>query len=392
MTVKNWPRLIIVSILSFGLALGLGAQALSSVSTRKAPETAAALFPANGLAVERLAFETFAAGVTEPEDATAAARAASEIALSAVRKDPLVPQAHAILALAANDAAARRAILDAASQLNRRNISLQGLVLQEHLAAEDAPQTIETLNQILRVHPEYSREFFPVLNGALEEEDTLELFAEMLDNSSPWHARFLNFAVGQRGSLQNLALLRPQIEIENEVFDRRLIAGLAGSGDVAAAEALYRDVTGAAAGLRSQGVIDWRSDFPPFDWRLVDETGFRAQKSLNGQELELSVRPGKGGVIAARLLAAPAGPFEVRIGHRIAPADQLRDVRLQLICAGTTTPFFDERFSRQGDGFKVQSLPEDCAYLVLAINARAWSGRSALSGNVEQIRLTELAR
>lgn len=390
MTLANWPRFTTASVFALGLAFVLGAQALSSVSTRSAPGLAVSAFPLNGLAREQLAFETFTAGVSAEEDTFAAARSASGMALDAVRSDPLAPKAHAILALAAAEPASRQAILAAATRLNRRELSLQGLALQEHIAAEDYSGSIETLDQILRVHPEYSREFFPVLAQALGQEETIPLFAEMLDNSSPWHARFLNFAVGQREILPNLAVLRPQIEVESETFDRRLIAGLAGLGDVAGAEVLYQGLTGDQGGLVSQGVLDWSAAYPPFDWRLVDEAGFRAQQSPDGSQLELSVRPGKGGVIAARLLGAPSGPFEVTIDHRIAPADQMRDVRLQLSCVGVATPFYDERFSRGEGGFEVQAPPEDCAYMIIAINARAWSGRSVLSGTIEQIRIRTL--
>lgn len=387
MTVANWPRLTLASAFALGLAFVLAGQALSSASTRSAPGLAVSAFPFNGLAQEQLAFETFTAGVSAPEDTFEVARSASETALQAVRSDPLTPKAHTILALAAGDPSSRKAIITAATRLNRRELSLQGLALQEHIASEDYAGTIETLDQILRVHPEYSREFFPVLAQALGQEETIPLFAEMLDNSSPWHARFLSFAVGQRDSLSNLALLRAQIEVDEESFDRRLIAGLAGNGDVAGAEALYQRVTGRDAGLRGEGQLDWSSAYPPFDWRLVDEPGFRAQQSPDGSELELSVRPGKGGVIAARLLSAPQGPFEVSLDHRIAPTEQMRDVRLQLSCVGNTAPFFDERFSRGEGGFEVPSPPQNCEYMIIAINARAWSGRSALSGTIEPVRI-----
>lgn len=388
MTVASWPRLIAVSVFAIGLALGLAVQALSSVSTRSAPSLAVSAFGANGLAKEQLAFEVFTTGVSEPDDVPEAAREAATIALEAVRADPLAPKAHAILAMAATDEAERREILAAAGPLNRRDISLQGLILQGHLADQNYNASIETLDQILRVHPETSREFFPVLADALKQEETVPLFAEILENSSPWHARFLNFAVGQRDVLPNLAVLRPQIDVDRDSpFDRRLIAGLAGLGDVSGAEALYQNITGAQAGLLSEGALDWSSAYPPFDWRLVDESGFRAQQSPDGSELELSVRPGKGGIIAARLLGAPQGPFVIAIDHRIAPADQMRDVRLQLICAGETAPFYDERFSRGEGGFEVPAPPPGCSYMVIAINARAWSGRSALSGTIEQIRI-----
>ncbi|MBT8389271.1 MAG: hypothetical protein KJP13_06455, partial [Altererythrobacter sp.] len=324
-----------------------------------------------------------------PDDIQDAARGAYPVALATLYSDPLSPKAHAILALAAEDRAARGEILNAAAKLNRRDLSLQGLLLQDHVAADDYARTIETLDQILRVHPERSQEFFPVLVEALSNAETIPLFAELLDNSSPWHERFLAFAVRQSEALPNLAILRPQIEVENDVVDRRLIAGLAGSGDVAAASTLYQRVTKIDASMANQAQLDWRSDFPPFDWRLVDEPGFRAQQSRNGDAIELSIRPGRGGIIAARLLNAPNGPFRINIEHRIAPAQQLRDVRLQLVCTNVAEPVFDERFSRQGDGFRIESLPSDCAYLVLAINARAWSGRSALNGTIQSIRISQ---
>ncbi|WP_427964010.1 hypothetical protein [Altererythrobacter sp.] len=359
------------------------------MTTRTAPDFAVSLFPANGLAREQLAAKTFTAGITEPDDAPEAARQAADIAVAAVLSDPLVPKAYAILALAQPEEAKRRAILDVASQINRRDLFLQGLVLQEHIAERNYPRTIETLDQILRVNPEYSREFFPVLVEALGEEETIPLFANMLDGSSPWHQRFLNFAVGQREILPNLAVLRQDVFVDDENFDRRLIAGLAGQGDIAGAEALYRRVSGSDTGLGRYGLLDWKSAYPPFDWRFVDQTGFRAQQSADGKELELSVRPGKGGIIAARLLRTPEPPFEIRNANRISPADQLRDVRLQLLCANSQTPFYDERFSNGADGFRIESLPQDCEHMILAINARAWSGRSALSGTIQSIEIVK---
>jgi hypothetical protein len=389
MSIANWPRFVISLALGLALALGLGAQALSSVSTRTAPEMATSLFPGNGLAREQLAFANFTAKVAELDDIQAAARSAYPVALATLYSEPLSPKAHAILALAAEDRTTRGEVLKAAANLNRRDLSLQGLLLQDHVAANDYARTIETLDRILRVHPEQEQELFPVLVEALSNDDTIPLFAELLDNSSRWHERFLAFAVRQRDVLPNLAKLRPQIEVENDVVDRRLIAGLAGSGDVELAAALYENVTKIDLSTANQAQLNWRSNYPPFDWRLVDEPGFRAQQSQNGDAIELSIRPGRGGVIAARLLNAPRGPFRINVEHRISPAEQLRDVRLQLLCINVTEPVFDERFSRQGGGFRIESLPGDCAYLVLAINARAWSGRSALNGTIQSIRISQ---
>ena len=212
----------------------------------------------------------------------------------------------------------------------------------------------------------------------------------LLDGSSAWHAAFLNHAVGQSELLRNLATLRQRIVLDDESFDRRLIAGLAGGGDVDVAEEVFRYVSEAKSTFASSGSLDWSSTYPPFEWRLRDQPGFRVQPSQDGKQLELSVRPGKGGLVAARLLRTPAAPFEIRISHRIAPAEQVRDVRLQLTCASETIPFYDERLSRGANGFRIEALPADCDHVVLGINARAWSGRSALGGTIDSIEIASL--
>ncbi len=385
MAIAKLPRLIAISIASLTLAAALGAQAISSVSTRKQPAVAVAAFPANGLGREALAFQNFSVAVAQETEPAAAAKANANEALQAIKTDPLAPKAYAILAVAQDDEGLRGEILDAAAQLNRRDLNLQSLVLKKHLDAQDYAKTIDTLDQILRVHPTYSPEFFPVLAEALADEETVPLFAEILDGSSDWHLRFLKFATRQRNARVNLALLRPQISSADLDFDKRLVVGLAAQGEIAAASSVYELATGNGQQAMQSGPLDWSGEFPPFEWQFVDEAGFRAQPSRDGEELELFVRPGKGGLIAGRLLQAPDGPFAIWIDHDIKPAHQREDASLVLTCTNGTAPVLTQTLERPTGTFQVQALPQDCDYMVLAINARAWTGRSALRGSIKQI-------
>ena len=382
-------RLVFASAIAIPLAGVLGLQALSSVSTKRAPELAVQLFPANGQALENVAFNQFSAEATDIEAIPRAARNASDTALAAVRAEPLSPKAHAILAMASTDPEQRRQIIEAANKLNRRNLALQGLVLQEHFAQGNDEAALETLDQILRVHPRRSAEFFPVLTEALQADDGVANFEALLATSSPWHDRFLQHAVRQRDALPNLADLRRRMPIDVGDFDRRLISGLAATGDMAGALSLLEfirpgDTTGVTGGRLTLG---WEEDFPPFDWRLVNEPGFRAQTSREADELSLSVRPGKGGVIAARILPVPANRFDVEIDYRISPANQARDLRLQLICVDSSEQFYDERFSNTNGRFAIDSLPSGCEQMLLAINARAWTGRSPLNATINEVAI-----
>jgi|GEM_PF-616100 len=385
MAIANPPRLIAISIASLTLAAALGAQAVSSVLTRKQPALAVAAFPANGLAREALAFQNFSVAVAQEAEPAVAAAANADQALLGIKTDPLAPKAYAILASASEDEGVRSEILDAASQLNRRDLNLQSLVLKKHLDAQDYAKTIDTLDQILRVHPSYSPEFFPVLAGALANQETVPLFADILDGSSAWHLRFLKFATRQRNALASLALLRPQISSADTDFDKRLVAALAAQGDIQGAASVYELSAPADKPGLPKGQLDWSGEFPPFDWQFVDESGFRAQPSRDGDELELFVRPGKGGVIAARLLQAPDGPFAIRIKHDIKPAHLREDASLVLSCTNGAAPILTQTLDAEANTFQVPALPQDCEYVILAINARAWTGRSALHGTIKQI-------
>ena len=387
-SVSYWPRLLLASAAGLGLAVILAVHAFSVTAVRNSPQVAASLFPVNGLALEQSAFAMFIADQSGDASALEVSLEVNETALTSVSKEALTPKSHTLLAISADDSNTRATILAAAEKLNRRDASLQGMLLQEYLDKEDDPATIATLDRLLRVNPERSREFFPVLAAALANEETLPVFGELLDNASPWHQDFLEFASRQRDSLQGLAAIRSELVIESDTFDRRLITGLIAQGDEATASRIYRQVTGKEIAIFSGGTMDWQSEYPPFDWRLIDEPGFRAQPSRDGAGLEITIRPGKGGIIAARLIDAPSGPFKVSVDLQMSQSQQLRDVRVQLLCPNSTTPFFDERLSRQGDGFEVPAVPEDCDYQILAINARAWSGRSALSGTIRSIEIS----
>lgn len=384
----NWPRLAVSAVIGLPLVWLLVAQALSSVSTDTNPQFAVSALSANGLARSELAFQSIVenesgAGSSLPRVSSEANR----LAKKAMRDDPLVAKSFVVLALAQPDAETRRNILRVAHQLNRRDLALQGLVLREHLETQDYTNTIATLDQILRVHPGYSSEFFPLLSEALANPQTVPVFADMLDGTSPWHERFINYAVGQPRLLASLAELHPDLAIADTGFDRRLIAGLVKEGEVAEAEALYQGVKDKSQTPDEGSQSGWASVFQPFEWWLVDEAGFRAQPALDSNVLEVSVRSGKGGVFARRLLSAPDTPFTIKIPHAINPADRTRDVRLQLFCLNKTEPFVDEEFAVGKNSFTINQVPEGCEHLTLALWARAWSGGRNLDIELQEVVL-----
>lgn len=379
--------------LAFGLVLSgvLFLQTLSSFSSLKAPQVAAMLPIQNGLSQEQLAARTLMGGVETQDDVVPSAQAASSLALAAFRSEPLTPKAHAILALAESNAENRARILAAATRINRRDLLLQGLILEEQVKAGDYSGSLGTLDRLLKVHTEQEAALFPVLMRALEQQAALPVLGEILDGSAGWHNDFLDFAVRKPDALSALADLRERADVGSDEFERRLIAGLAQNNRTDRAYRLFQISSGKQAASGGAGPIDWASDFAPFDWKLADDRGLRAQESRREGQLDIYVRSGEGGLIAERLIRTPSGRFGVKIGHRIMPADQIPDVRLQLRCAGSGTPFFDERFVRGVKVFEVGAAPAGCGFMSIGIQARAWSGRSALRGTVDQLEIVKLA-
>lgn len=391
MALGKIARLVFASAVAMALALVAGAQALSSVSVKTNPALAAELFPANGRALANLAFADYATHIVDPAAPPPPTPDAVELAREAVSKEPLSTKAYVVLAQAEQDPARRRAIIEAASKLDRRDIALQGLVLQERLADQDYEGTIKTLDQILRVHPKRSQEFFPVLASALADESTIPLFADMLDGSSRWHLRFLKFALSQPQAVTSLASLRPDLKIADEDFDRRLIASLVQNGEIDAAGRLYKLATVGQEDVSSSGALDWRTTYPPFDWALSDKAEFRAQVSRDGTKLELYVKPGQGGVIALRLLAVSPEPFFIELKHALNPVGQLEDVQILLGCAGDSAPIVNQRLRPGTNRIGVDRLPENCRYISVGIQARAWTGEAPLSGTIDEIAIRPVA-
>ena len=386
MTVARPVRLGISIALGLVLAAALGAQSAGIALTKKAPDTAIAAFPLNGLAYENIASAVFLATTEATGSPEEGAKAARPWALEAYRLEPLVPKAHAILALAENDPEKRKQILDAAMALNRREPRLQAVVLQQQVTDADYPAAIASLDRILRVKPSQYNELFPVLINVFAQEGATDEFAKILDGSSEWHGRFFRFASRQPSALRNMAELRRKMSFDDEITDRALLRSLVREGDVATAYSLYQQITGSDA---SDAAEAWSNDYPPFDWSLTDEAGLRAQPNLSGKELEISVKPGSGGVVARRLMRAPERPFSIIIKHSIDSQQALQDIDVVVKCAGQTSAILEANLVRQGNGYRIDNLPSDCAFIEIAIAARAWSGRSALNENIEAVYVVQ---
>lgn len=384
----NLPRLLLASTIALLVGGVAAAQLISEQTGRRLPETAMAIFPANATAFEAAASSTFTKALRDPEQPQPAAAAARDLAIEAYRRDPSRARAIALLALGERDLARRDALALVASRSNRRDLTLQGIVLEAHLKEGNYSKVVETIDQMLRVHPAYRGEFYPILGQALRDERAVPVFARLLDGSSKWHEYFFtNYAITQVDLMANVARLREGRDLAGPEFDRKLVEGLVMAGEGEAAMRLYARLSPQASGRDADGGLGWAAEFPPFDWKFTDESDFRAQVSRDGERLELFARPGKGGIIAQRILPVPKSPFMLALKLSAESPSKEESVRIELSCPGATQPFFVQPLALGANRLSVDRMPE-CEQMVLAINARAFTGRPTLRGEMSEITIT----
>lgn len=385
--VRRPAKLVLATLGGLALAVLATLQAGSSVLIPKDPQLAAQLLPINGLALEQAATRRFMAGVETEEDIVPAAKAVVPMAKRAFAHDPLSPKSLALMAFAEDDPAAKQQLLAGATRLNRRDLLLQGLVLDGQVAAKNYGAALQTLDYILRVHPEQTSSFFPILTEALKDDAAASELGGLLDNTSPWHANFLNFASGKRDALPNLAKLRLARDGVSRDVDQRLVSGLVAGGKIDLAHDVYVKAVGQAGAADTGARLGWGADFPPFDWRLADDAGFRAQPAIGDLTLEIFVRSGKGGVLAERLVKAPAAGSIIKLSHTITPAAQVKDVRLQAGCPGDEEPVLDRPLRIQPMRITLPDLSDRCEFVKLQIYGRSWSGRANIRGDINQLEI-----
>lgn len=376
-------RLIGMALIAAILAVFLALQAIGSVQARKEPAAASLVAPWNGLAFEQLATREFRASVSSETDIPAAALAALPSARRAFGLDPLTPKALAIMALAEKDVSQKAKILDGATVLNRRDLLLQGILLEEQIKAADYGDTLATLDRILRVHPRESVTFFPILIQALRQEAAVPAFADILDARPVWLQSFLQAAVIDAEALPNLAKLRRMIDHVDPSIDQRLVAGLVARGDRAEAYKMYLSSTNSSPASSYPYTLDWNSALPPFDWALVDDANFRAQTAVNSDSLEVFIKSGNGGVLAQRIIPNPPQPATITFVHSITPVNQSSDLKIAIQCADSDTILIEQSFSSAKN--IVELPPTSCSFLKLTLLGRAWSGRSAIRGTIGQL-------
>jgi hypothetical protein len=391
----NWLKATGLSIGAIILGSVLAMQAVTNVFDNDQPALAASASSLNGNALEYLAMGQLAAAGANGEAVPKTAKSLKPLVERILRKEPLMPNALTILALAQEDPAKKAEILLATAQINRRPLMLQSNLLTYYSSRNDIPNSIATLDNMLAVHPEQSEILFPALIGALKDARSISPIARVLQKQPRWGSAFMKAAARDVDSVDNIARVR--MNLLNEIpddrdVDRVIVDGLVKAGKVDMAAALYQDISNVVAAKHSvrlggYGKLDWGAQLPPFDWRLYDDPGARAQIIEKPERMEFFVKSGKAGIMADRLIFAPEKPFVLEILHDVKPVDQLEDVRIQIQCEKTKEKLTDLPFTKSPSRYLVPTRSKDCGMINISIKARAWSDKLDLQGEIYSVSI-----
>jgi len=164
------------------------------------------------------------------------------------------------------------------------------------------------------------------------------------------------------------------------------VVNLVRAGNFGGAIALYRafDSSGKTAAQAQQ--LDWKAQFPPFDWGLADSYDAYARTRREGG-LAIRVQPGSGGVLATRMLDLPPQVTALRIEHAIDIAGDRDTLSAKLTCAGDGPELSAKDFTTSPVVLPVPARPAGCDVLVLSIEGRAWSAGEIIEGPITAIKL-----
>lgn len=405
MKIKNPLKLASIAALISPLAIFAGLHSLASVRAFSAPSDAVAVSPWHGVAQTNLAFSQFYENVESigassindrgpARDSTeealakslvAAANASVNEARRAIQLEPMSAKSLAIIAFSQPDPSAKIGIIQNASLLSKRELALQGLLLEHHILEKNYSGIIETIDQILRAHPQMSTRFFPILLEVLAVEETLPELAELFAVPLPWRQSFMNYAIRDDRVLSNLGSLRTQLKLDSQDFDRRLISRLHALGETDKARSVFNVVKANQRSPLINGKLDWAADYPPFEWRLASTPGLRSQIAAGGDGIEISVSPGRGGVVAARLINPPSPQSAIRLAHDIELSDELNNFKVGVICVPSKKVVFEGIVKQSVETFPLDDLPSSCEAYELVLSARAWTGAKPLRGTISTI-------
>ncbi|MDF7775439.1 hypothetical protein P1X14_09285 [Sphingomonas sp. AOB5] len=334
----SMPRTILIWGLASLAALWLGLTALGGVMATPRPSVAAALFPANGFAYERLAANE-ATRESENLKDIKLSQASLDDALNALRHEPLASTALTLIGLSRGTSPDAAKIIIRANAMDKHQLVANAWLINHYGTEGRARPVLNLLDEALRVNPGLSERYMPALAQALIDPQTLPVLQQMLGRKPGWAPSFWQAVTGNPASLPNAEVLRARMLAGAEELgqtDELLMAAFVAARRMDLALSYQKHLKPFA---EDNGNLVRNSSFnevtrlAPLDWELSSDGRVSAAIDEGRGVLEMNAISGSSAVAARQLIAIPPGNYVLyaKLGQQSLGTGS--DIQVRVHCA-----------------------------------------------------------
>jgi hypothetical protein len=286
----------------------------------RSPQVALSFAPFDAEARAKLA-ATLTSGSPSPE----ARQAARNLALDAIRRDPLNPVALRALAFGqdhgTDETRARAAdLLLKGQRLSRRDAASQLWLVNFYLQRNDIPRLMRHFDIALRTSSSSQQMLFPLISVAASDQRIANALVERLQDNPSWRQDFAVFLQNPQAPPANAAYIARRTLDPSAPKDRAVIDALVYrfgvTGDYDLAWDVYHGFgldKGTSRALLRDGNFEAAKAVPPFGWVLSQDADRWAAREARpdgkGKALRLAAGSGQSGVVAWQLLKLEPGHY-----------------------------------------------------------------------------------
>lgn len=324
---------------------------------------------------------------------------ARAMAAAALRRDPTVVDAVAVIGLAtalgqAPDQAERAFVY--ADQLSRRDIGTQLWLIERAVQRNDIPATLRHYDTVLRVSPPMATQLFPVLSQASRVPGIAVALNTLLNTRPNWGRDFLSFMLRGQSDPRAIFLVSRGLVSPNDPGEREHLGLLLRALTAARAFDFAWQAYVAAWPARARGSdLLWNGDFstdpgaPPFDWGFAEDPSQAPERrARRGGDIALYLPTGANAEaeVARQLVQLAPGSYALA-GTAGGVADD-PDIRpfVTISCDGTQSTSLARQdlpvSPESGRPFGLRfTVPGSCTHQWVSIHVRGNFDRQ-LNGNV----------
>jgi hypothetical protein len=341
----------------------------------------------------RIARTQFALAFSDPSktQAMCADPRYRRLARSSVAIEPLMGDAlaAAVLAQRCRGDQAYLAAAKATEPLNRRDLTLEGLQLDEQLRSGRADAVMATMRRMIVLYPDLSDRLVPMLARVATDDAALARVVSLVKQQPDWKRSFLQYASENFQPQQILEVRRQYGGVDADVasIDKDVVGTLTKRGDLASAWDYFRLAAPGEARKRDLELLGTNGDYQPFGWAPSDSHELQARLGTGSDDvLEATLHLRAAGTLAVQAFPAVNGSYRVDFDAKADP-----DVTLGVLVRCLAPATGDWLPLAKGQTINPSTLGGACRFGLVRIDAASSGAGDRHDVVVRKLTLTKVS-